>query len=62
FGVPGLALLAVGVLQGWRVVDGYNHTNQFYVGPALLAVLFCCIGTLSLFTGIILNSIKSLLK
>jgi glycosyltransferase involved in cell wall biosynthesis len=62
FGVPGLALLAVGVIEGWRVVEGYNSTGDFYVGPALLAVLLCTLGTLSLFTGVILHAIKSFVK
>jgi len=62
FGVPGGALLAIGVLQGWRVVQGYNATGDFYMGPALLAVLFCILGSLSLFTGLILHAIKSVIK
>lgn len=62
FGVPGVVMLAVGVYQGWRVVDGYNTTDEFYVGPALLAVLLCTVGTLSLFTGLILYTIRSFFK
>lgn len=62
FGVPGVAMLAVGVYQGWRVVDGYNTTDEFYVGPALLAVLLCTVGTLSLFTGLILYTVRSFFK
>lgn len=62
FGIPGLAMLGVGLWEGWRVVEGYNQMNDFYVGPALLAVLFCTVGTLSLFTGLILYSIRSYIK
>ena len=62
FGVPGIVMLAVGVYQGWRVVDEYNSTDEFFMGPALLAVLLCIVGALSLFTGLILYTIKSFFK
>lgn len=62
FGVPGITMLAIGVIEGWRVVQGWDQTGDFYVGPALLAVLLCTLGTLSLFTGIILHAIRSYLK
>jgi len=62
FGLPGLVLLACGIWQGWRVMHFYNIENEFYIGPALLAVLLCSIGSLSIFTGLILYAIRSFLK
>lgn len=62
FGVPGIAMLAVGFWEGWRVIQGWNIYHAFWLGPALIAVLLCVVGALSLFTGLILHTIKSFLK
>ena len=62
FGVPGVIMLIFGLWQGWRVVEGYNNFGDFWLGPALLAVLLCIIGALSLFTGLILHTVRSFLK
>lgn len=62
FGVPGLVMLAFGLWEGWRVVHGYNTYGEFWIGPALIAVLLCIVGTLSVFTGLILHTIKSFFK
>ena len=62
FGVPGLVMLGFGFWEGFRVISGYETYHEFYLGPALLAVLLCVVGALSLFTGLILNTIKSFLK
>jgi len=62
FGLPGLVMLSFGLREGWRVVQGYNTYGDFWLGPALIAVLLCIVGALSLFTGLILHTIKSFLK
>ncbi len=62
FGVPGIAMLAVGFWEGWRVIQGWDTYHAFWLGPALMAVLLCVVGALSLFTGLILHTIKSFLK
>jgi glycosyltransferase involved in cell wall biosynthesis len=62
FGVPGAAMLGVGIWQGARVVLLYQDKGEFYIGPALLTVLFGVVGILSLFTGLILHTIKSYVK
>jgi len=62
FGVPGLVMLGIGLREGWYVVEGYDTYGDFYIGPALIAVLLCIVGTLSLFTGVILYAVKSLVK
>ena len=62
FGVPGLVMLAFGIREGWRVVHGYNEFGEFWLGPALVAVLLSIVGTLSVFTGLILHTIRSFFK
>jgi glycosyltransferase involved in cell wall biosynthesis len=62
FGVPGVLMLAFGFWEGWRVIQGWDTYHDFWVGPALIAVLLCVVGALSLFTGLILHTIKSFLK
>ena len=62
FGVPGLIMLAFGLWQGWRVVQGYNEFGEFWLGPALLAILLSIMGTLSVFTGLILHTIRSFFR
>ena len=62
FGMPGLIMLAFGFWEGWRVIQGWNTYHTFWLGPALLAVLLCVVGALSLFTGLILHTIKSFLR
>ena len=62
FGVPGLTMLAVGFWEGWRVIQGWDTYHAFWLGPALIAVLLCVVGALSLFTGLILHTIRSFLK
>lgn len=62
FGVPGVLMLAFGFWEGWRVIHGWETTHSFWLGPALVAVLLCVVGALSLFTGLILHTIKSFLK
>jgi glycosyltransferase involved in cell wall biosynthesis len=62
FGVPGILMLAFGFWEGWRVIQGWNTYHSFWLGPALIAVLLCVGGALSLFTGVILHTIRSFLK
>ena len=62
FGVPGVLMLAFGFWEGWHVIQGWDTYHSFWLGPALIAVLLCVVGALSLFTGLILHTIKSFLK
>jgi glycosyltransferase involved in cell wall biosynthesis len=61
FGVPGLAALLLGLWWGYHVVEIYRRAQQLAVGSALIAVLLCIVGTVSLSTGIILHSLRGLL-
>jgi glycosyltransferase involved in cell wall biosynthesis len=62
FSVPGLVMLGFGLWEGLRVIHGWDVYHSFWLGPALLAVLLCIVGALSIFTGIILHTIRSFLK
>ena len=62
FGVPGVIMLAFGFWEGFRVIQGWNTYHDFWLGPALIAVLLCVVGALSVFTGLILHTMKSFLK
>jgi glycosyltransferase involved in cell wall biosynthesis len=62
FGVPGLVMLGFGIWEGWRVVQAWNAGIGFWPGPALLAVLLCIVGSLSVFTALILHTIRSFFK
>jgi glycosyltransferase involved in cell wall biosynthesis len=61
FGVPGLLLSLVGLVWGTWVVLIYRSTQQLAVGYALICVLLIVLGTLALFAGVILHSIRGLM-
>jgi len=62
FGVPGVIMIAFGIWEGWRTIQGWESTQSFWLGPALLAVLLSVVGVLSLFTGIILHTMRSFFR
>jgi len=62
FGLPGLALLGEGVALGMRVLSIYSLTSQFAVGTALGTILLSLAGLLALFTALMLQAMKELLK
>lgn len=61
FSVPGLILSLAGIGMGTLVVNIYEHTQMLAVGYALITVLLTTLGTLSMFTGLMLHSIRGLL-
>ena len=61
FGVPGLLVLLVGVAWGVRVVEIYRRSQDLAVGYTLISVLLATLGSLSLFTGIMLHSMRGML-
>ena len=61
FGTSGTVILLAGLALGWYVVRIYTTTFQLAVGYALITVLLTLVGMLTLFTGIILHSIRGLL-
>jgi glycosyltransferase involved in cell wall biosynthesis len=61
FGLPGILILLAGILLGVVVVQRYNEYQTLAVGTALISLLLSLIGIQTLFTGIILHSIRALL-
>lgn len=59
FGLPGVIMLAGGIADGMWLLEQYSSTGFFYIGHAMITVLLCIVGALSLFTGLILHNIRS---
>jgi hypothetical protein len=61
FSLPGLLMLLGGMGLGVHVVRIYEATMVLAVGYAMITVLLCIGGMLSLFVGIMLHTLLSLL-
>jgi glycosyltransferase involved in cell wall biosynthesis len=61
FGVPGMTVLLAGLAWGAWVVEIYRRSQTLAVGYAMISVLLATLGSLSLFAGIILHSVRGLL-
>lgn len=62
FGFPGLGLLAAGLVIGARVLSIYSSTHELAVGTALGTILLCLAGLLALFTALMLQAMKELIR
>jgi len=62
FGVPGLMLMAGGLVFGIRVLTIYSETRILAVGNALGMVLLFLAGLLALFSGLMLQAMKELMR
>ncbi|MBN1261361.1 MAG: glycosyltransferase family 2 protein [Anaerolineae bacterium] len=58
FGLPGFIVLLAGIGWGFWVVDIYSKTQKLAMGYALVSVLLTTLGSLTLFSGIMLHSIR----
>ena len=54
FGLSGLILTSVGLIEGFRVIQILYTSGMLPVGTALISILLVIIGMFSIFTGIIL--------
>jgi glycosyltransferase involved in cell wall biosynthesis len=61
FGVPGTVLLTLGIILAVSVVDNYWRFYQLATGTAIISMTLCVLGALSVFTGIILHTIRAYL-
>ncbi|HVO41274.1 MAG TPA: glycosyltransferase family 2 protein [Aggregatilineales bacterium] len=65
FGVPGTLIITVGLILGFVVVDNYNRysatqgSGALAVGTALVSVTLILVGVFTVFTGIILHTIRA---
>jgi glycosyltransferase involved in cell wall biosynthesis len=62
FGVPGIALLVGGLVLGVHVLSVYSATKELAVGYALETILLCLAGLLALFTALMLQAMKELMR
>ena len=61
FGLAGVLILSIGLGLGVIVVDRYNTFQTLAVGYALISIVLAIIGIQTLFTGIILHSLRAFL-
>ena len=60
-GAPGLLFLIGGLFVGFDVVSIYANSHQLAIGYALISAICTILGAMSLFSGIMLHSIRALL-
>ncbi len=58
FGIPGLLMFLAGLYLGFETLYGYKSLGEFWIGKAVLMMIFLLLGTFSMFTGMILNAIS----
>lgn len=61
FGVAGAAFLLAGIILSLVVINRYNQYQTLAIGYALISALLEIVGIQTLFTGIILHSIRAFL-
>jgi glycosyltransferase involved in cell wall biosynthesis len=61
FGSVGIGLVIVGVAMGFWVVEVFSRTKEFAIGTSLIGIMIIIVGTLSIFTGIMLHAISKVL-
>jgi glycosyltransferase involved in cell wall biosynthesis len=61
FGVPGLVLLFIGVAAGLWVIDIYRSSHTLPIGYTVLSGMLTTVALLTLYTGVILHSVRGLL-
>lgn len=61
FGVSGVLFLILGLASGIGIIDSYNESDQLPLGYTVISALFMTLAAMSLFTGILLHSIRGLL-
>jgi len=62
FGLPGGVVLFAGLAWGLWVVDVFRRNAALAVGYAMISVLLTMLGTLTLFTGVTLHSIRAMFR
>ncbi len=62
FGVTGFFLILIGLVSGFWVIDRYITSGLLATGIAIVDSILLIVGTLTLFVGIILHSVRSMLQ
>jgi hypothetical protein len=60
FGVPGLILVLVSLYLGVDVVQTFARVHVLLVGQLIVATMLAIVGTLALFTAVVLNALQGL--
>jgi hypothetical protein len=60
FGAPGLLVVFLGIYLALDVVQTFDRVHVLLVGQLIFAVAFVILGTLSLFTAVVLNALQGL--
>jgi glycosyltransferase involved in cell wall biosynthesis len=60
FGVPGLLLVLLAVALGLDVVQTFARVQVLLVGQLIFAVAFGVVGTLAMFTAVVLNALQGM--
>ena len=61
FGSIGLGLVIAGVAMGIWVVEVFSRTHEFAIGTSLIGIMMIIVGTLSVYTGVMLHAISKVL-
>lgn len=61
FGSIGLGLVIVGVAMGIWVVEVFSRSHEFAIGTSLIGIMLIIVGTLSIYTGVMLHAISRVL-
>jgi glycosyltransferase involved in cell wall biosynthesis len=61
FGSVGLGLVITGGAMGLWVVEVFSRTKEFAIGTSLIAIMIIIVGTLSMYTGVMLHAISKVL-
>lgn len=59
-GVPGMLLLLTGLVSGLWVVDVYQERHIVLLGSAVVSVSLCIGGSMTLFSSVILHTVRDL--
>ena len=60
FGLPGFVVLLAGLVLGMMVVRIFERTHELAIGYAMITVLLMLMGVLAIFTGLMLNALRTL--
>jgi glycosyltransferase involved in cell wall biosynthesis len=59
--VPGFIIFLLGTIMGLRVIEIYHSSQELATGYALITLLFTVTGLLTVYTGVMLHSVRGLL-
>jgi hypothetical protein len=62
FGIAGIIFLLTGFYFGFEVLNAFSITGKVYTGRALLSIFLSITGIFFVFTALILDSIKSMMR